>query len=118
METPVLESSKATITARIPPLENGDHLCASEFLRRYEGMPEVKKAELIQGIAYMTSPVCTDVHGEPDNLIQTWLGTYAASQPGIRAATNATLRLGPDDVPHPDAMLFRDAAHGGQATLD
>ena len=30
----------------IPPLENGAHLSAREFLRRYEAMPEVKKAEL------------------------------------------------------------------------
>ena len=31
-------------------LENGAHLSASEFLRSYEAMPEVKKAELINGI--------------------------------------------------------------------
>jgi hypothetical protein len=39
------------------PLENGDHLSAAEFLRRYEAMPEVKKAGLINGIVYMGSPV-------------------------------------------------------------
>jgi len=32
-----------------PPLQSGDHLSAREFLRRYEAMPEVKKAELIDG---------------------------------------------------------------------
>lgn len=34
----------------VPPLENGDQLSAHEFLRRYEAMPGVKKAELINGI--------------------------------------------------------------------
>src|ERR1051326_3472767 len=86
----------------IPPLEPGAHLSASEFLRRYEAMPEVKKAELIGGIVYMASPVRIDQHGEPDNLIQTWLGNYSIATPGVKAAANTTLRLGPDDVPQPD----------------
>ena len=42
---------------RVPPLQNGDHLSAREFLRRYQAMPEVKKAELVNGIVYMGSPV-------------------------------------------------------------
>jgi Uma2 family endonuclease len=114
MATTVLDISPPE-TDQIPPLENGDHLSASEFLRRYEAMPEVKKAELIQGIVVMASPVRTDVHAEPDNLIQAWLGYYAAYRKGVRAAANATLRLGPDDVPQPDAILFREP---GGATLD
>lgn len=103
---------------RIPPLENGDHLSAREFLRRYETMPEVKKAELIQNVVYMASPVRTDLHAEPDGLIQTWLGTYAAHRHGVRHATNATVRLGPDDVPQPDAVFFLDFASGGRVSID
>lgn len=101
-----------------PPLENGDRLGAAEFLRRFEAMPDLKKAELVQGTVHMASPVRLNLHAEPDNLIQTWLGTYAAFHPGTRCATNATVRLGPDDVPQPDAILFRDAVHGGRAALD
>jgi hypothetical protein len=41
----------------IPPLENGDHLTRDEFERRYEAMPELKKAELIEGEVHMPSPV-------------------------------------------------------------
>lgn len=37
----------------IPPLENGDRLIRPEFERRYNAMPDVKKAELIEGIVYM-----------------------------------------------------------------
>lgn len=102
----------------IPPLENGDRLTAREFLRRYLAMPHVRKAELIHGIVYMGSPVRLDRHGEPDNLIQTWLGSYSIATPGVRAAANSTTRLGPDDVPQPDALLRILPECGGQSRLD
>src|SRR6185369_7624648 len=101
-----------------PPLENGDHLSAREFLRRYEAMPEVKRAELISGIVYMGSPIRIDQHGEPDALIQTWLGTYSVATPGVKHANNSTTRLGPDDVPQPDALLRIAAEFGGHARVD
>ncbi|MGC8713934.1 MAG: hypothetical protein ACP5RH_16210, partial [Leptodesmis sp.] len=41
----------------IPPLENGDRLTRLEFERRYTAMPDLKKAELIEGIVYMASPL-------------------------------------------------------------
>src|SRR6266581_7420658 len=100
--TPLAPVRRKEVSRRTPVLENGDRLSASEFLRRYEAMPEVKKAELINGIVYMGSPVRLDQHGEPDNLIQTWLGNYAIATAGVKAATNSTARLGPDDVPQPD----------------
>jgi hypothetical protein len=46
------------------PLENGDSVGAVEFMRRYEAMPDVKKAELVEGIVYMGSPVSL-THSEP-----------------------------------------------------
>lgn len=102
----------------VPALGNGDHLSASEFLRRYEAAPEIKKAELVNGIVYMPSPVRTDQHAEPDGLIQTWLGNYAISTPGTKHAANATTRLGPDDVPQPDGLLRLLPECGGQSRLD
>jgi len=102
---------------RTPPLENGDQLSAAEFLRRYEAMPHLKKAELIEGIVYMPSPVRLD-HAEPDTLIQTWLGLYSAHTPGTRAASNATVRLGVDNVPQPDALLRLLPECGGHAQED
>lgn len=99
-------------------LENGLHLGATEFLHRYEQMPEVKKAELVNGIVFMASPVRADRHGEPDNFIQTWLGTYVISTPGVRAAANSTVRLSSDDVPQPDALLRILPEHGGKVVLD
>lgn len=101
-----------------PPLENGDHLDAAEFLRRYEAMPEIKKAELIQGVVTMGSPVRVDQHGEPDSLIQGWLFHYTVRRPGCRSAANSTAKLGIKDVPQPDGMLFRDGVHGGSSAVD
>lgn len=107
--------SRTASPVAVPPLENGDHLSASEFLRRYEAMPWVKKAELIQGIVYMASPVRLTEHGEPDGIINTWLGTYAARQASVRHAINTTLLLGPDDTPQPDGLLFHE---GGGCRVD
>jgi len=99
------------------PLESGDSLGAVEFLRRYEAMPEVKKAELIEGTVYMSSPVRM-AHAAPDSIIQTWLGWYAVRTPGTQAAVNATVRLGPENVPQPDALLWILPECGGQTRLD
>ena len=99
-------------------LENGAHLSAAEFLRRYEAMPEIKKAELINGIVYMGSPVRHDQHGKPDSLLQGWLCTYAIATPGVESGTNSTTRLGPDDVPQPDGLLRILPEAGGQSRVD
>src|SRR5437764_12749538 len=36
----------------LPPLENGDRLTRSDFEQRYDAMPHIKKAELLEGIVY------------------------------------------------------------------
>ncbi len=102
----------------LAPLENGDRLSAREFLRRYAAMPEVKKAELIEGIVYMGSPVRLTQHAEPDSLIQTWLGYYAGRTPGTRCATNATERFDVENVPQPDALLRLLPECGGRSRVD
>ena len=54
-------ASKASAVGSFPghslPLESGEFMHSREFLRRYERMPQVKKAELIEGVGYMGSPV-------------------------------------------------------------
>ena len=35
------------------PLHDGDRLTRDEFLRRWEAMPNLKHAELIDGVVYM-----------------------------------------------------------------
>lgn len=99
----------------IPPLENGDKLTRPEFERRYEAMPNVKKAELIEGIVYMASPVRANKHGKPHSHIMTWLGTYEAATPGVETLDNTTVRLDADNEPQPDAILR--IQQGGRSTI-
>ena len=58
----------------IPPLNAGDHLSRAEFERRYTAMPVVKKAELVEGVVYMPSPVYAQ-HGEPHAIVMASLAT-------------------------------------------
>ena len=99
----------------IPPLENGDKLTRWEFERRYQAMPHLKKAELIEGIVYMASPLRFESHAEPHANIIGWLALYKAATPGVRLGDNATVRLDIDNEPQPDALLRIDK--GGQSTI-
>jgi len=105
-------------TPRIPPLESGDHLTRHEFERRYEAMPELKKAELIEGVVYMPSPVRTEQHGNPHADLIAWMGFYRASTPGVRVSADATIRLDLENEPQPDALIYIESASGGQSRLD
>lgn len=81
-------------------------------------MPEVKKAQLIQGIVYMASPVSIKRHAVPDNTLQGLLFFYANSRAGLECASNGTVRLSPDDVIQPDVCLRKLPEFGGKTTLD
>lgn len=110
-------SSAPSNGERIPPLCNGDHLDRIEFERRYEAMPHVNKAQLIEGIVYMPSPVSFESHGEQHAHLMTWLGVYRAHTPGSRIADNATVRLDMDNEPQPDALLLIEHERGGRTTI-
>jgi Uma2 family endonuclease len=101
----------------LPPLEAGDRLTRAEFERRYDAMPGLKKAELIEGVVYMPSPVRMRRHGRPHAHVLTWLGIYEAATPGVLVADNASARLDLDNEPQPDALLMIDPARGGQARI-
>lgn len=101
----------------IPPLENGDQLTRAEFERRYKAMPWLKKAELVEGMVYMGSPVHSEVHAQPHGLMVTLLGLYRISTPGVTLDDNGTLRLDPDNEPQPDIMLRIDADKGGTSHI-
>jgi len=100
------------------PLENGDVLTRAEFERRYEAMPHLKKAELIEGVVYVPSPVRHRYHGHQHTHLIGWLVQYEANTPGVEASDNVTVRLDLDNEPQPDALLFIDPACGGQACID
>ena len=98
-----------------PPLKHGEKLTRDEFDRRYEAMPHLKKAELIEGVVYMPSPVRTDIHSDPHARIMTWLGVYWTATPGVQCADNATVHLDPNNEAQPDALLRID--EGGTSLL-
>lgn len=99
-------------------LEAGDRLTRHEFERRYDAMPDLKKAELIEGVVYMPSPVRYDHHGQPHAKIMTWLGVYSAATPGTGVGDNASIRLDLENEPQPDALLRLERAAGGASTID
>ncbi|MBW4633407.1 MAG: Uma2 family endonuclease [Iphinoe sp. HA4291-MV1] len=107
----------STIGNSIPPLESGDRLTRHEFERRYTAMPHIKKAELIEGVVYLASPLRFQHHAEPHSLLMVWLGTYRVMTQGVRLGDNATVRLDLDNEPQPDAVLFIDEKLGGQARI-
>jgi len=104
------------IVAPPPPLENGDRLTRDEFERRYHAMPHIKKAELIEGVVHMPTPV-SNRHSEAHGRIMVWLGTYCAATPGVHLNDNATVRLDMDNEPQPDALLRLDEALGGRSRI-
>ena len=101
----------------IPLLVEGDRLTAAEFERRYHAMPGLKKAELIEGVVHMPSPVSADDHGTPHAFMSIWAGTYWLATPGTRAATDSTVRLDTSNTPQPDFTLFVLPSHGGQVRI-
>ena len=101
----------------ILPLENGDRLTRAEFEQRYDAMPELKKAELIDGEVYMPSPVRFGRHSHPHTRLVTWLGNYETDTPGVQAGDNGSFRLDLDNEPQPDAFLIIRPDHGGQVRI-
>lgn len=109
-----VQSAKPTVT---PPLESGDRLTRPEFERRYAVAP-VTQAELIEGVAYVASPLRFQQHAEPHSRLSTWLGTYVAYTPGTRSGIEPTVRLDLDNEPQPDLVLLVDESAGGQTRVD
>jgi Uma2 family endonuclease len=104
-------------TSLLPPLENGDRLTRAEFERRYHAMPKHQKAELIEGIVQMASPVRARKHSKPHAAIMTWLGNYWTATPAIELMDNPTIRLDADNEPQPDACLRIEEFAGGQSHI-
>lgn len=119
MSTRMLPGQRPFSNSDIPPLVAGDRLSRDEFHRRYLAMPHIKKAELIEGVVYVPSPVSLTGHSAPHADIITWLGHYRAFTPGTQAGDNGTVMLDLDNEPQPDAFLRIRPEFGGQSrTVD
>lgn len=99
------------------PLESGDRLTRPEFERRYLASPHIRKAELVEGVVYVASPVRATRHGRPHGIIMAWLGVYWTATPGVDLQDNATVRLDADNELQPDALLRIEPEVGGNSFI-
>lgn len=97
-------------------LVTGARLSLDEFIREWDAQPDIKHAELIDGVVYMPSPVSRE-HSRYHVSVVSWLWRYAQMTPGCECGDNATwYMLG--SAPQPDAFLRILPAHGGQSGED
>jgi hypothetical protein len=115
----MISAAHITKPQKVPALQNGDHLTVKEFESRYLKMPQVKKAELIEGVVYMPSPVRFRRHSKPHCDLNGWLFTYCIGIPEIEEGDNSTLRLRVgENEPQPDSCLRIIEECGGQSRID
>ena len=104
-------------TTKPLPLHSGDRLTRAEFHRRYLASPTTRKAELVEGVVYVTSPVSAR-HAEPHGWMIGWLVAFKARHPDIRLHDNATVYLDADNEVQPDACLWREEPGGPRLNDD
>jgi len=101
--------------ATVPLLRHGDRMNREEFERRWDAMPDLKKAELIEGVVYLTSTITAD-HAVSQFDLVGLLGWYRAQTPGVEGADNASVRFDDKNMPQPDILLRIKDTHGGRST--
>lgn len=106
-----------TIVADTLPPRAGERLTRTEFERRYSAHPQIKKAELIEGVVYVPSPVRYDGHGLAHAALLGPLHYYAAHTPGVGIADNTTVRLDLDNEVQPDVLLRLEAPAEAQSQV-
>jgi Uma2 family endonuclease len=114
---PAPAPSRSPSPAPVPELHSGDRLTQAEFHRLYSLQPPHVRAELINGIVYMSSPQ-RDPHGIMTIKVGTVLELYSERTPGTLAGNNTTTILGEDSEPQPDLHLRLLPEFGGRARLD
>jgi Uma2 family endonuclease len=107
-----------TSTPTVVSLESGDRLTRAEFHRRYCARPDIKKAELVNGVVYVPSPVRFLHHGRPHGLVMLWLGTYCLRDSELLLADNTTVFLDDRSEVQPDAFIWRQEPGGPRLTKD
>ncbi len=108
---------EGTTNGLVPPLVHGERLTRAEFERRFDAMPHLKKAELIEGVVSIPSAVPCRQHAEPHAHLIGWLGMYRAFTPGVEVGASGHVRLGANNMPQPDAMMFIRPERGGRVRI-
>jgi len=94
-------------------LVTGQRMDVEEFLSRCEKLPELERAELIEGVVYVPSPLSLE-HASYDFQINGWLAHYKLATPGLQGGSAGTWRM-LDSAPQPDTYLRILPARGGQS---
>lgn len=97
-----------------PELITGMRLDLDEFLSRWEALPGLKSAELIEGVVYVSSPVNLD-HGRRESILSFWLNLYTEATFGCDAGSNVTCTM-QGQSPQPDVFLRIAEEFGGKST--
>ncbi len=108
---------QTTIKSGPSKLVEGMRLDQPTFHALYEAMPPGTRAELIDGVVYMPSPVGLE-HGEAHIPVIVWLDYYAENTPGVQAVANATTILGWKSESQPDGLLRILPEHGGRTSSE
>jgi len=106
MSTAALDKAKAPKNGKLAllPLHNGEHLSRAEFERRWDATPNLKHAELIEGIVFMPPPI-SEPHSSSHNDISVHLGRYAIETPGVASLIGPSIRLDNRNEFQPDCLL-------------
>jgi len=97
-------SGRTTTLGTPRTLVEGERLDQPTFHALYEAMPPGTRAELIDGVVYLPSPVGRS-HGRAQVPAIVWLGCYAENTPGVEVLDNATTILGWKSEVQPDGLL-------------
>jgi Uma2 family endonuclease len=95
---------RTTMKAAPSMLVEGQRLDQPTFHALYEAMPPGTRAELIDGVVYLPSPLGY-AHGRAQVPVIVWLDYYAENTSGVEVLDNATTILGWKSEPQPDALL-------------
>ena len=100
----------------VPPFEDGDVMDQPTFHALYLETPKGFRAELIEGVVQMPSPVQRR-HAQPSRKVSQWLGAFADATEGTDAFNEITAILAKDSEPQPDHSLIVLPEAGGQTSV-
>jgi Uma2 family endonuclease len=96
-------------------LEPGERMGRDEFLARWEQMPNLKLAELIDGVVYLPSPVSPE-HSRKQYIINGWTFEYIGRTGFIEGLCEGTWLM-EQSAPQPDVALRIKKEYGGQSEI-
>lgn len=98
-------------------ITRGDRMSREEFERRFDATPNLKKADLIDGVVYIPKPPSFRLHSAPHASLVAWLGVYSGGSPYLQVGMSGSIRLGQNDMLQPDAFMTIPQCAGGRTAV-